>query len=91
MRKNNSLPKTVVLTGSIIAIVTFVLLKIFLDGKIVDIPNGTSKGAIVSAVGYIVIIITTVTVAVFVLYLIKNKLFKNSNCRKIKRKKAYFI
>ncbi|QZE15056.1 hypothetical protein K4L44_04300 [Halosquirtibacter laminarini] len=71
MRKNNSLPKTVVLTGSIIAIVTFVLLKIFLDGKIIDIPKGTSKEAIISAVGCIVIIITTVTVAVFVLLLIK--------------------
>ena len=49
------------------------LITIFLSGKIIDIPKGTHKGGIISAIG-----VGTILITIFLLILIFKKIFKHS-------------
>jgi butyrate kinase len=53
-------------------LVTGALIGLFLNGKIIDIPNGTHQGGIISAIGVGVILLT-----MFILTLIFRKIFKH--------------
>lgn len=56
-----------------ISIVTFILIAIFLTGKIIPIPHGTHKGGIISGVGVLIIMITMFIVSVGVNLLINKR------------------
>ncbi len=73
MKENYKKNKIVILTGSIVAITTFILLKIFLDGKMIEIPKGTLEGRIITIVGYGAIIIATSLLAFVTLLILKKK------------------
>jgi hypothetical protein len=53
-------------------LITGALIGLFLSGKIIDIPNGTHKGGIISAIGVGVIVLT-----MFILTLIFRKIYKH--------------
>ena len=73
MNVKNTLSKIFSVSGFIAAMVGFILLKMFLDGKIIDIPKDTSEGRIITIVGYVAIIITIPLVTLVIQLLIKRK------------------
>jgi hypothetical protein len=70
MNKKNSIKKPNNIFGFIFAIIGVVLLKLFLDERIIDIPKGTSKGAIITIIGYGTIVIIILFIAVVIQFLI---------------------
>lgn len=60
----------------IIIIVTLVLISMFLNGQIINIPNVTPEGGIITVLGVAIIIITMINVGFFatiILYKIEDK------------------
>lgn len=52
-------------------IITAIFIAVFLSGKIIDIPRGTHKGGIISAIG-----VFTIILSVFILTIIFSKIRK---------------
>ncbi len=65
-------------TGISIGIITGVIIVLFLSGKIIDIPFGTHKGGIFSAVGVLVIIAVMIILAAMFHWLFGKKQIQNS-------------
>ena len=55
------------------AITTCVLITLFLSGKIIDIPHGTTKGGIIAGTGVLVIMISVVAIYVLIFRILGNK------------------
>ncbi|QZE15017.1 hypothetical protein K4L44_04090 [Halosquirtibacter laminarini] len=71
MNKNNTFFKKYSITPFIAAISAIFLLRLFSQGKIIDIPKGTTEGVIIITVGYLTIMITVPIVTLVIQMLIK--------------------
>jgi hypothetical protein len=56
--------KTLIYIIPAVTTLTYFLISTFLSGKIIEIPHGTTKGAIISGIGVIVITIIMIAVGV---------------------------
>jgi len=73
MNRKNILLKKIGIPLIITTVVGPFVMERFLDGKIIEIPRGTLKGAIIVIVGYIIILFTVVVVTLGIQLLIKKK------------------
>lgn len=73
MSKKSKFTRAEILYGIITGITAAILLHLFLSGKIIDIPTGTEKGAIISVVGYIVIVIAVSGLSFAILFFFKKR------------------
>ena len=51
----------------------YIILKMFLDERIIDIPKGTAEGVIITSVGYVAIIATIIVVTLVIQMLLNKK------------------
>ena len=54
-------------------ITTGTLISLFLSGKIIDYPRGTTKGGIIAGIGVLVIMISVVAIYYLIFWLLGNK------------------
>ena len=73
MNKKSKFPRAAILYGIVAGIAGVTLLHFFLSGKIIDIPTGTEKGAIISVVGYIVIVIAVSGLSFAIVFFLKKR------------------
>jgi len=64
---------TVFIFGMAIAIVTSILVSLFLSGNIIDIPKGTHEGGVISAIGVSAILVFMVIISLIVNKVIVSK------------------
>ena len=69
---------TVFIFGMAIAIVTSILVSLFLSGKIIEIPKGTHEGGVISAIG-----VSAILVFMVIISLIVNKVIASKQNKKL--------
>ncbi|QZE15014.1 hypothetical protein K4L44_04075 [Halosquirtibacter laminarini] len=78
MNKNNTFFKKYSITPFIAAIVGYKLMRFFSQGKIIDIPRGTTEGLIITIVGYLAIVIT-IPIVTLVIQMLITRMSKKSD------------
>jgi hypothetical protein len=73
MNKKSKFSRAAILYGLITGIAAVIPLHLFLSGKIIDIPRGTSKGAMIRVVGYMVIVLAVSGLSFAILFFLKKR------------------
>jgi hypothetical protein len=63
--------KNVIVISIVVSVTTGLFINLFLAGKIIDIPHGTHKGGVISAIGVAVILCIMFIVALLTFWILK--------------------